>query len=158
MTTKPYQKYTLKQRLTMNECYQVPNYCKEQPGEEERCREPEYGPTPAQFYQTCEEILHVPSNHTKSEDQNIPLALPGDIDLVRPDVGVDLAVLGDHPVPLGLGMQHLQYARLFPEGVPGVLTATRRQGPTEKVCHGLSDGISRVSGATVHLRLDIGLG
>ena len=115
----------------MNECYQVPNYCKEQPGEEERCREPEYGPTPAQFYQTCEEILHVPSNHTKSEDQNIPLALPGDIDLVRPDVGVDLAVLGDHPVPLGLGMQHLQYARLFPEGVPGRGSPGRQRAAEE---------------------------
>ena len=45
--------------------------------------------------------------------------LPGEINFIRSDGRVDLAVLGDHPVPLRLSVKHLQYSRLFPEGVPG---------------------------------------
>ena len=28
-------------------------------------------------------------------------------------------MLGDHPVPLGLSVEDLQYPRLLPEGIPG---------------------------------------
>ena len=43
-----------------------------------------------------------------------PMLLQG---LFRPVESVYVSMFGDHPVPLGLGTDHVQYARLLPEGV-----------------------------------------
>ena len=37
--------------------------------------------------------------------------------LFRPVESVYVSMFGDHPVPLGLGPDHVQYARLLPEGI-----------------------------------------
>ena len=77
----------------MAQCYQVPDNCKEKPGKEERSCKAEDGPGPGQVYQAGEEVLQQP----------LLLIHP-------PVVGVDLAVFGDHPIPLGLGVDHVQDA------------------------------------------------
>ena len=63
--------------------------------------------------------------------------LPGDINFIRSNRRVDLAVLRHHPVPLGLGMEHLQYPGLFPEGVPGG-SSSGSQGTAEEISNGLN--------------------
>ena len=71
---------------------------------------------------------------------------PGNINFIRSDRRVDLAVLRDHPVPLGLGVEHLQYPGLFPEGVPG-RRSPGSQGATEEI----SNGLNREEGVNIWL-------